>query len=219
MTRSGARAQRWMLRILSLASVAFSVVAGYFLYSFISGTGEPLTGEEVLDVYRRSALRIIPYVIAALGPLNIVMDVLGDVAFYLAKHSGLTISEAACTRLRQLLVELRDPDRSPERSIVVVAHSQGSIIAAQVLSAASLADYLVTVGSPVQSLYRHFLGHPPEPWTPQVRAWENLFRYGDYIGGPIKGANNSSAGQGGHTGYFNDSSVWRRILVKVCDNT
>jgi hypothetical protein len=48
-----------------------------------------------------------------------------------------------------------------------------------------------------------------------VKAWLNLFRDGDYIGGPVDGARNSTAGVGGHTGYFSDPRIWQRMLTEA----
>jgi hypothetical protein len=59
-----------------------TVAAWASRFGFQHGVGA--SGTEVLDVYRTSALRIIPFLGFLIGPLTIVVDILGDIVFFLA---------------------------------------------------------------------------------------------------------------------------------------
>ena len=104
--------------------------------------------------------------------------------------------------------------------MVVLAHSQGSVIAADVLGEyySSYEIDLITVGSPIDSLYHSFLGIPIGLGlgAPQTRVrWVNLYRSGDYIGDKIERAQSICIGSGGHTGYWTDKDVQERIAAAV----
>jgi hypothetical protein len=100
-------------------------------------------------------------------------------------------AERAVPELQELLDQ---PERS---SVVVLAHSQGSVLAYAALrpllvdpATAHRADDwgLVTVGCPLRSLYhrafpRYFTGHEFADVRDRLDGrWGNLFRYTDYIG-------------------------------------
>jgi len=87
-----------------------------------------------------------------------------------------------------------------------VGHSQGSVIAHTTLS--DLKTYcptaLTTIGSPLGTLYKKYLSWDIET----LSDWKNLFRSGDYIGGPVGIAEvDEDIGPGGHTEYWGDSRL------------
>jgi hypothetical protein len=82
--------------------------------------------------------------------------------------------------------------RSTGETVIVSAHSQGSIVAAAALdSMVGDGVLLLTHGSPLASLYMRFfpISFPAEvPARIAVRPWVNLWRPTDPIGGAVRGA-------------------------------
>ena len=113
-------------------------------------------------------------------------------------------------------------ERGVER-LVVVAHSQGSVIALDELShgwgdadlPASIS--FVTIGSPISHLYGYYFPNIYADWTHEkwnmffsrVTRWANFYRFGDYVGTTITPPTKCEfqerpLGPGAHTGYFKD---------------
>jgi len=124
--------------------------------------------------------------------------------------------------------------------LTIVAHSQGTITAIDVLwlewAARLLAGkevYLITMGSPFTHLYQYYFPQRYQPlfpdgnqcttaWGPSlqqtIRVWTNVYRVDDFIGTRIDG---DSAGQfpvnrcldaGGHTSYWQQSDAVQLML-------
>ena len=205
--RSGGLANASIGGLLAIAPVALIGASGVFLHSFLEGTSEKslIDGTSILETYQYSALRLLPYLVAVLTPLGVVMDVLGDVGFYLATRRNLDIGVEARKRLTQAL----GVARRSSKQIVVVAHSQGSVIAYDAVADGPSIDRLVSIGSPISTLYARFIGRTFKSIEPT--AWVNAFRLGDYIGGPnaSAGATDVPLGPGGHTSYFDDPETWK----------
>ena len=110
--------------------------------------------------------------------------------------------------------------------VVIVAHSQGSVIAADLLRYLRLEGrspripiQLLTMGCPLSQLYaRRFpylygWAQRPTPRNLGVERWENLFRSGDYVGralwmpdAPPEDAAEACIGGGAHIRYWDGSS-------------
>jgi hypothetical protein len=107
--------------------------------------------------------------------------------------------------------------------LVVVAHSQGSVIALDELTHGWKGGGLpegvsfVTAGSPISHLYGHYFPNIYSDWDEpkwsaffqRVGRWANFYRYGDYVGTKVKPPtkcefHETSLGAGAHTGYFSD---------------
>jgi hypothetical protein len=98
---------------------------------------------------------------------------------------------------------------------MLMAHSQGTVISSQLLRENRFQQItLITMGSPLTSLYVRFLEIkcPAFPPTPQMR-WLNLWRDGDYIAGPIDVAEDSNIGPGDHIFYWRDQEVAKKVLA------
>lgn len=123
-------------------------------------------------------------VVAPVWPL---LDIVGDIDTYLHDPSRKTIS----TRARRVLdhVQSAGHDR-----VVVVAHSQGTVIATELLRATAKDRptrdiQLITCGSPLAHLYHRFFPHQFQ-WleesaldeTLRVGSWTNLAASGDVVG-------------------------------------
>ena len=92
----------------------------------------------------------------------------------------------AVASLRSALEEMTKDGRP----VVVTAHSQGSVVAAQAVSRNGFPAALCTVGSPLGTLYRpffpaHFNNERYADINSTLAGWSNLFRNDDPVGGPI----------------------------------
>lgn len=199
--RRGRGAQTGAAIVLAILPVA---LAGLGVYTILLALqGEPLD-RSLLDIYEFSILRVLPYLAWLVGPFSIVLDVIGDVLFYIRPQGAHPASSrAACDRRLTAALEHALASSS---EVLVVAHSQGSVIAANVLGRrGDRRIRLLTLGSPLGALYERFLSLPLGALEV---PWVNVYRDGDYIGGPISAASsNLNIGGGGHTGYWSDERL------------
>jgi hypothetical protein len=167
----------------------------------------------------------------ATKPFAALLDALGDVFFFLVRQRNLSTRHDTTPRPWQALRLLCRAARG--RHVVVFAHSQGTVIAAVIFSRmartllrAELKLTLVTLGSPLTTLYRNFLGvelgrefaalcaaHP------QRFRWINLYRPADYIGGEVElpgVVNRDLLTPGDHVGYWRDRELlsWLQGLTE-----
>jgi hypothetical protein len=156
-----------------------------------------------------------------LGP---VVDICLDVERYVRRPAPRGLRAAALTRMLALLdtIEARGYDR-----IVIAAHSQGSVIAADALRLrvalgrrSTVPIALLTFGSPLRSLYAPaFTG--AYSWVETLgsleplalASWTNAYHDGDYVGRSIAHPSiiDVDLGVGGHLGYWDDSRLIRRL--------
>lgn len=154
-----------------------------------------------------------------------------------ARRANFTERNAIDARFRRVLyygAEVLKPDR-----ITVISHSQGTVIATQMLQnkwvkrkiaglGRTLPDkepppvLLVTMGSPVTHLYRRYFAdffQVALSDMPARTTWHNIHRTDDFVGTMIDGvpglAGNWEVPAGGHTGYFTDFHVWKRLWRDV----
>ncbi len=195
-----------------------------------------------------SILVILALVMVA--PIWLALDLANDVITYVRGNADLR-------RWRQV----RPPEESPKRGIlvserirrrfnavashllqsegvnqlVIVAHSQGTVVAIDELCRSSgpqdldrIPLTLVTMGSPVTHLYQYYdpVGYPSWPasrWDAffrHVNRWLNLYRIDDFVGTRIDPPSawtgefkQQAVGAGGHTDYWTD----RRVLQALRD--
>lgn len=175
-------------------------------------------GGDILSVYKNSVLRIIPWVLWIIGPLSLVLDIIGDVVFYLQPNVNhpAAIAQRCRDRLAAALDYADSEYGKKGYDQVVFAHSQGTVIAADLRASGQLKCSLVTAGSPIDSLYQRFLCKDKSTGSTLVEAasWVNLYRDGDVIGGPISGLGSSNRpfGSGGHSNYWSDSKIKDYLL-------
>jgi hypothetical protein len=131
-----------------------------------------------------------------LSPLWPALDIIGDVDTYLQVDRRAPILARAHTLLRHLRGR-------PYDQIVVVAHSQGTVIMAEVFRESlrhrrdDAPIRFVTMGSPLVHLYYRFFTTTfdwVERATRAIRkelgltSWTNLYAYGDYVGSTVRDA-------------------------------
>ena len=183
---------------------------------------------KVVNVIKDNALvpLLIPPLLGLLSqPIRAILDLANDVVLYLFKASqnDLSIRQAFRQTVNYLVTE-----QNVER-LIVIAHSQGTIIAADELADPSLEQLfqnlpitLVTMGSPLSHLYQHYFpSQYPDlqhsKWKKlfsRVSMWVNIFRRDDYVGTQIDfpkrtdvTLHNQAIGLGGHLGYWRDKKV------------
>jgi hypothetical protein len=222
-TESGFRAQDGVEFLLYATPILLALASCYFILSLLgkdSATvaawssrfgfqhGAGASGTEVLDVYRTSALRIIPFLGFLIGPLTIVVDILGDIVFFLA-DGAFSIRKEAVDRVETGLRAMTSRGDLP----FIICHSQGTVLVRVALEDVSDSELqILSLGSPIESLYLRFLGWQPQGKIKPGLHYINGYRTGDYIGGPMKSASrNVELGGGGHTGYWSDPCVWQLV--------
>jgi hypothetical protein len=124
-----------------------------------------------------------------------------------------------------------------DAELIVLSHSQGTIVAADVLAEAATAEALkpfkrrawMTFGSPLTHLYNHYFpGEYPRldfqsaRWRgidQNIEQWTNVYRIDDFVGTFVENPGNPQkpvnipVDRGGHTGYWSD----RQVLGKIHD--
>jgi len=188
----------------------------------------PVDASEIFIESTKYALLLAPLVTK---PFAAFLDALGDVFFYLVRQRSLHSRKDTLPRLWKALRLLDDGSNGCH--VVVFAHSQGTVIAAsmfsrmaRVLRRSKFRLTLVTVGSPVTTLYHNFLGaRIGEDFAglcrslPQRFRWFNLYRPADYIGGEVEldgVVNRELLTAGDHVGYWSDAELltWLKAVAE-----
>lgn len=108
--------------------------------------------------------------------------------------------------------------------LIVVSHSQGTVIAAQSLAEGSLPDrprFLLTMGSPLTHIYGQYFarGFGLDPLAGQLARWINIYRCDDFVGTRVRAPNglveNLRVAPNGHTGYWTDRNVWSALRTAL----
>ena len=116
--------------------------------------------------------------------------------------------------------------KGPFDKVVFAAHSLGSIILIDVArlhnepSAGMVDTELVTMGSPYQSIFRHYFPHMFAPAAlPSVTTWTNIYRENDYVGttmsSPGSDVTEHALPPRGHLGYFSDKDAVAVIVERI----
>ena len=121
--------------------------------------------------------------------------------------------QAIHARMQRILTHYRD-NMTERPELIIIAHSQGTQIAIEVLNDPELAWLnnqfcrvkLVTMGAPFSNLYQHYFSHIYPPldaayWSSlrrRVDRWANIFRIDDPVGteidfGPLLGMQSQSS--------------------------
>ena len=214
--------------VMPFVPLVVSPGLGYYLTTCVSATGllraAKILGTAVVGLsVARGRLEHL-----ALG-FRPVVDVALDVDNHLREHPWRANPRARiCARYFSLLRTLA----SEYDGIVIVAHSQGSAITADLLRFLRYEDiaapgniWLFTMGCPLRQLYSERFPQlydwaaSPDPAEIRVRQWLNAYRTGDYIGRALwygaepPGAEDVCLGGGAHTHYWDPDSaeVARRL--------
>ncbi|AUH32487.1 hypothetical protein [Paracoccus tegillarcae] len=173
---------------------------------------------------------------------NFIANALGiarDISVYAARTHGAKPMDGNTSRYVQrqrILARFRlvhdhlarqmDYDR-----LIVVAHSQGTVIAAQSLAQNDLPDrprVLLTMGSPLTHIYGQYFAKAfgLQPLPGRLVRWINIFRCDDFVGTRVRlddgVIENLRVEANGHTGYWTDRNVWsalrKALAITPSDN-
>jgi len=203
---AGLHAQNAFALWLRVAPVLLAGAGIAFVASLVLGSQTPLAPDTVVGIYGYSALRPLPFLLFFLVPqLRPIVDVIGDVAFYLTP-GRLSIRDEAVRRVRRLVEDVAERDLG---DLVLVGFSQGAVLGRVGLAESAIRPAtLATVGCPIGSLYARFLGWTATPALDEGVRWWNAFHDGDFIAGPVPdGAENAPLGPGAHDRYERDEPV------------
>jgi len=243
-------ADRLILHPVIATTLVLAVLAGAAIV--LVGTVRPAWIKPVQELASRignlklagAAVVLVPLLATQ---LRLALDLAHDVMFYLyyATEPG-----------RRLLSRSRGTTRSnnPMRSrfhavvnhlvreqhvghIVILAHSQGTVIALDELTHSWDIRHeplppisLVTFGSPITQLYQHYFPRFYPDWTSnqwtvlfhRLMAWTNFYRLDDYVGTTIASPpsmagtfHQESVGRGGHTNYWRDARLLAALKQHV----
>lgn len=149
-----------------------------------------------------------------------IVGTTADVLFYvLPPCFTLSIQMPVRERLRNILLKVSGDG---EVSSTIVAHSQGTVVAHDVLKSGQLnVTNFVAGGSPLGALYARFLSI--KPGGLRGGPWFNCFRLSDFIGGPIGSPEISDVTiRGGyrkmHFDYFGEPEFMRFVLINSGGN-
>jgi len=146
--------------------------------------------------------------------------------------------DAICARMKKILKHFRDSTAGRPK-LSIVAHSQGTIIAIEVLNDADM-DWLddefgeinlITMGSPFTHIYQYYFRHLYPSlrdlhWSNlrnRVAQWSNIFRIDDFVGttiefdsvdAPATLFTNHPVPRYGHLWYWSDRKVLDIIKQK-----
>lgn len=220
-------------RLVTLAIIAVTALgAVVILYATVGTTPAWMNWlyARIPQTHGTTALVLIfPFVVK---PIRLGLDLAHDVISYIyydCERGRAVLSrrrvERKPTPVRSRfrhVIEYLVTQRGVER-LIVVAHSQGSVIALDELTHSWDTKYLpkgisfVTVGSPISHMYGYYFPNLYADWNQakwnaffeRVARWGNFYRLGDYVGATIDRPTKcdfteTSLGAGSHTGYFRD---------------
>ena len=218
---AGAFARFWAQVMLVAMPVVLSLTL-VWLISRAFQQGGARVATDASEIFLQSTKYALLLAPLATKPFAAFLDALGDVFFFLVRQRNLHTRKDTLPRLWRAL-RLLD-DGADSHRVVVFAHSQGTVIAAamfsrmaRVLLRSEICLTLVTVGSPVTTLFRHFLGAQIGlqfaslcKAQPDRFRWFNLYRPADYIGGKVEldgVVNRELLTPGDHVGYWCDREL------------
>lgn len=176
--------------VLALAAMTAAVLLGE------GRLGGPWLALAILGLQIAGAVVVLVVLLGQLRPLREVLGKIADVAGFwpVRDHplAGSSYRDAVVDGISELV------NRHAGGEVVLVAHSQGSVLCAWLIARARTAavrPHLVTAGSPLGSVYTRFF---PATFTPQLladvaagtRSWTNFWRNTDPVGFPILHASN-----------------------------
>jgi hypothetical protein len=218
--------ESWMLPMLATTTAIASLVAMAVMVT----RGVRLAPDDVtgwLDFVAIAAFSLLLAIDRAFSAaLRHGLDLATDVTLYFRGRSwAAQPSHAADDILKRRFTTVADDligtgiDR-----LVVVAHSQGTVIAVDALrerpSTPNLRPDLITMGSPLDSLYARFFPGQFDGVITQVRAgvtgWLNVFRADDEVGRRLgSGVTDLPIAGSGHVGYWSDPEVARVLVPRI----
>ncbi len=191
--------------------IAFSLVLTPIVLLVISLIGLALlfdadrmtiwTGRQAYTGQERVNLWLFLYILGAVTLVLLLMGTLlqavryalrvtGDIVFYILPPDYPSSSARPIRERARKLIDYLIEQGCPASGLV--GYSQGSVIAADMVrDDAAFTGRMVTLGSPIESLYGRFLKIPVPVAAAENGAWENLYRPTDFVAGPVPAAENT----------------------------
>ncbi|MBY0227725.1 MAG: hypothetical protein K2W96_00455 [Gemmataceae bacterium] len=203
------------------AAVALGFVAGAYPL-FDTSWLQRLRAGGILEEMGTALLLLLLLVSSLAALARFALHISTDIVNHFTPPGAGGTRERIVRRLLTLLCRLGEEER-PSR-VLLVGHSQGTVYAYDLLREASPVSLkgvflaLVTMGSPLEHLYREYF---PRQYPPnadptlggKVALWLNLHHWDDYVGTTVREAGNAElAVGGGHLRYWVQREVAGRVL-------
>jgi hypothetical protein len=209
----------WPLPVVTIATAIICVMA---VATAVNLTFLPSIGvHPAMTAIAAGVLATLVFVVQSFRePLLHGLDLANDVALYFRGRSwASSIQHRSDELLKARFTSVMDDLVKDAKvgTLVVVAHSQGTVIAVDALRDWANVDVvdLLTLGSPLRGLYARFFGGRFRRLVPRVRrrakSWLNLYRVDDYVGRRLGGGTDMPIRGTGHEGYWTDESVLKEL--------
>lgn len=200
-----------VLKILPVL-LLLSVPAFYFLV-LRSGLDQEVNADSVWRAYTTWSVRVLGFLPFLFGGIAIVLKASGDVLYYLSPQTELiSVRSEAVEKLRSLANYLVGENYE----VLVLSHSQGTIISLDVAKLLPKQLSIWISGSPSDALYFDYL-EIDRVAKLEVKDFKNFYREDDPIAGRIRPEVcddvNVPWGKGGHTNYWKEFSIERLHAV------
>ena len=224
---AGSFARFWASLLLAVMPLVLTSALGWLIWQVFHHQSMHNLGPiktDTAQIFMESTKYALLLAPLATKPFAAFLDALGDVFFFLVRQRNLNSRLDTMPRLWRALQHAHTNINGSH--YIVFAHSQGTVIAAamfsrmsRVLLRSKLRLTLVTVGCPVTTLFRNFLGVRLGvefaelcQLNPERFRWFNLCRPADYIGGAVElegVVNRDLLTEGDHVGYWCDRELLR----------
>ncbi|WP_209428345.1 hypothetical protein [Pararhodobacter sp. SW119] len=202
--------------------IALRIIPILLLFSFpifivlviLPGPDPNETATSVWEAYTTWSARVLGFLPFLFGGVAVALKATGDVLYYLSPNTELiSVRDRAVTKLRVLVEHLLGDGYQ----VLILSHSQGTIIALDVLAQLPEKLGIWISGSPSDSLYIDYL---EVDRLTGLRAkhdeFKNYYRQDDVIAGQVRSSENTDINrawtEGGHTNYWKEFD-----LIKVRD--
>jgi hypothetical protein len=211
------------IQVPLIALIAISIVIAL---SHAFGIGDmPHVFDVRQSLVNLSAIAALAAFVLAAPTFRFGAKTLMDIVDHFTTSAGsFPIRARIAARFRESLLHILDQSEQP--NLVIISHSQGTVVAVDALQDIELQKYirsrvrsltLLTFGSPYEHIYRHYfpIDYPAqlscefEAFAEQVKfQWTNVFRCDDYVGTFVRpsskcwGPKNVPLKRGGHVDYW-----------------
>jgi hypothetical protein len=139
----------------------------------------------VLQIYSASATRLLSFLPVVAPGAIVFLATAADVLFWLIRSEHGAKGGIAQECRGRFIGAYNDLKNSGNEIGCVVGYSQGSVVAIDAMAVLGASERMVTIGSPICSLYRDFLGIELGRGSDLEGRWTNFYRTSDYIGGSV----------------------------------
>ncbi|WP_411891363.1 hypothetical protein [Yoonia sp. SDW83-1] len=191
---------------------------GFYWLILFGTSNDANNAENIWSAYATWSTRVLAVLPFLFGGLAFVLKAAGDVLLYLAPQTDLIRTrKVAVDRLASLALHLK----ADGYEVLLLCHSQGTIIGLDVVLQFPGKFGVWLCGSPADALYYDLLGLE-RVGAAKVKEFRNYYRFDDPIAGAVRTPvsdwyGNVEAGWGGHTNYWPifDIKQMRAVLDRM----